>query len=369
VRIDRYILSQLLRGFGLFALVLVMVYWVNRAVILFDQLIADGQSAWVFLEFTALALPSIVRIVLPIAAFGATVWAMNRLIADSEVTVLRSAGLSPWRLARPVLWFGLVVAALSAALVHAVGPLAAERLNERRVAIAETATARLLREGEFVSPVPGLTLYIREITPAGELRGLLLSDSRDPAVPVTYAATSAFLVRGAAGPQLVMLGGSVQRLTREDGRLVVTSFADLAYDLGPLLGAPEPGHRASRQLSTWELLRPTPALAEKTGKSPEQLFAEGHDRLAEPLLAPVAALIGFAALLLGPFSRFGLTRQIVGAVVLVVFLQGVEAAATQAMDRDPGLWPAAYLPATVGLGIALGLLAAAAGRRPARAGA
>ena len=34
---------------------------------LFDQLIADGQSAWVFLEFTALTLPNVIRLVLPVA--------------------------------------------------------------------------------------------------------------------------------------------------------------------------------------------------------------------------------------------------------------------------------------------------------------
>ena len=37
-RIDRYLLQQLLSVFGFFGLVLVLVYWVNRAVVLFDQL-------------------------------------------------------------------------------------------------------------------------------------------------------------------------------------------------------------------------------------------------------------------------------------------------------------------------------------------
>ena len=41
-RFDRYLLSQLLALFGFFALVLVAVFWVNRAVGLFDQLIGDG---------------------------------------------------------------------------------------------------------------------------------------------------------------------------------------------------------------------------------------------------------------------------------------------------------------------------------------
>ena len=36
-RIDRYMLSQFLTQFGFFALVLVSVYWINRAVRLFEQ--------------------------------------------------------------------------------------------------------------------------------------------------------------------------------------------------------------------------------------------------------------------------------------------------------------------------------------------
>ncbi|MEL6700686.1 MAG: LptF/LptG family permease, partial [Pseudomonadota bacterium] len=73
-RFDRYMLSQLLVLFGFFSLILVLVYWVNQAVALFDQLIADGQSARVFFEFTALSLPNIIRLVLPVAAFTAVIY-------------------------------------------------------------------------------------------------------------------------------------------------------------------------------------------------------------------------------------------------------------------------------------------------------
>ena len=58
-RIDRYILKMMLIFFGFFALVLVAVYWVNRAVSLFETLIGDGQTALVVLEFTLLTLPMV----------------------------------------------------------------------------------------------------------------------------------------------------------------------------------------------------------------------------------------------------------------------------------------------------------------------
>ena len=74
-RFDRYIIAQLLVLFGLFALILVSIYWINRSVSLFDQLIANGQSALVFLQITALSLPNLVRVVLPLAGFATVLWA------------------------------------------------------------------------------------------------------------------------------------------------------------------------------------------------------------------------------------------------------------------------------------------------------
>ena len=101
-KFDRYMLSQLLVLFGFFALVLVAIFWINRAVVLFDRLIGDGQTALVFLEFTALGLPSLIATVLPIATFAASVYVTNRMTTDSELTVLQATGTGPWRLARPV---------------------------------------------------------------------------------------------------------------------------------------------------------------------------------------------------------------------------------------------------------------------------
>ena len=78
-RFDRYILAQLLLQFGFAGLVLVLLFWINRAVKLFDQIIASGETALVFLEFSAMILPAVIVFVLPIAAFTATVTVTNRL--------------------------------------------------------------------------------------------------------------------------------------------------------------------------------------------------------------------------------------------------------------------------------------------------
>ncbi|MCC0078712.1 MAG: LptF/LptG family permease [Rhodobacter sp.] len=148
-RLDRYILAQLLWVFGFFSLVLVSVYWVNKAVSLFDRLISDGQPMSVFLEFTALSLPMLIRTVLPISAFVATLQVTLGLLRNSEVAVIQAAGISPLRLARPVVLFGLIVTAFLIVLMHFIVPRGAASWRGAGAEVAQNITASLLQDGVF----------------------------------------------------------------------------------------------------------------------------------------------------------------------------------------------------------------------------
>lgn len=355
-RFDRYLLAQLVALFGFFSLILVAVYWINRAVGLFDQLIGDGQTALVFLEFSLLTLPNVIRLVLPISAFAAALYVTNRLMQDSELVVMQATGFSAFRLARPVAYFGLIVAAMILVLMHVLVPASRATLAARNAEISDNVTARFLNEGQFLHPAPGITLYIREISPAGELRDIFLADERGAAQRVVYTARQALLVRGDAGPKLVMLDGMTQRLSRMDRRLSVTRFADFTYDLGALITGGGRGGRSIDELSTLDLLAPTPALLAETGETEAVFLAEAHNRFAAPFLATAAALIGFSALLLGSFSRFGLWRQIGLSIALLILVQLVSTASTSVARRDSVSWPVMYVAPLLGLGIAAGLL-------------
>jgi lipopolysaccharide export system permease protein len=355
-RFDRYLLSQLLMVFGFFALVLVAVYWVNRAVGLFDRLIGDGQSALVFLEMTLLTLPNVIRLVLPVAAFAAAAFVTNRLSTESELVVMQATGFSAWRLARPVLVFGLIVAAMLSVLAHVLVPASRTALIERQAAIAENVTARFLRDGVFQFPADGVTFYIREITETGELRDIFLSDARSGESRTSYTAKRAVLARSDRGPKLVLFDGMAQTLTVADGRLALTRFADFTYDLGAVLSPAGLGLRDEASLSTAALLRADAEAQALTGKPRAVLLYEAHNRLAQPFLGTVTALIGFAALLVGAFSRFGLWKQLLGGVVALVAVQMAGNTAETLGVRDERLWPLVWVAPVAGAMIAAGLL-------------
>jgi len=363
-RFDRYLLSQLLGVFGFFSLVMVAVYWVNRAVRLFDQLIGDGQSSLVFLEFSMLTLPNVIRLVLPISAFVASVYVANRLTQESELVVMQATGFSPWRMARPVLVFGLIVAGMMAILMHVLVPASRGALAERTAEISQNVTARFLTEGQFTHPSAGLTFYIRELAPTGELLDMFLADERDPARRVTYTARKALFARTETGPKLLMFDGMAQTLDGSGRSLSLTRFADFTYDFSGMIETGDRGKRSVDELGTAELLSPTPALLAETGESAEAFLFDGHSRFAQPLIAAATAVIGFAGLLIGAFSRFGLWRQIAISVAMLVVLQAIVTVSTDLALTAPGGWLWAYAAPLVGFAQATGLLWLAA--RPRR---
>lgn len=355
-RFDRYLLSQLLQLFGFFALVLVAVYWVNRAVGLFDQLIGDGQSALVFLEFTLLTLPNAIRLVLPVAAFAAVVYVINRLMQESELVVMQATGFSAFRLARPVLYFGLVVMVMHLVLTNVLVPASQRVLSERSAEISKNVTARFLNAGQFMHPAKGITLYIREVTPTGELVDLFLSDERAEDARVIYTARKAFLVRGDIAPKLVMVDGTSQRLGRgegaDGGRLSVTRFGDFTLDLAGLISVGGAAQLPLNALPTRELLLADATLQSTLGVTAAQMHEEGHSRLAGPMLAVAAPLLGFAAMMLGGFSRFGLWRQIALAVGLIIGLQLVWTWSSAVAIKAATGWGALYLAPVLGVLVA-----------------
>lgn len=347
-RFDRYMLSRLMMVFGFFALVLISVYWVNSAVRLFDRLISDNQSVWVFLELTALSLPNVIRLMLPVAAFAAVLFTTQRMTGDSELVVMQATGFSPYRLALPVLYFGLIVALLISLLAHFLVPMARTRLNERNSEISQNVSSRLLSEGTILHPGPGLMLYIRTIAQNGELADVFLSDNREGRDSTIYTASRAYLTKSTTGPKLVMFDGMAQSLSAATRSLSLTRFADFTYDIGALIAPRGPRFPTLDERMTTALLAPDARLLAETGASQAEALFDGNDRIAKALLAISGILIGFAAMLNGTFSRFGLWRQMVLASSLYVFLFFLANLCDSAAVKAKAPTAIIYLPALAG---------------------
>ncbi len=355
-RVDRYMLSQLLVLFSFFALVLVALFWINRAVVLFDTLIGNGQSALVFLEFSALSLPKLITTILPIATFASAVYVTNRMTGESELTVLQSTGTGPWRLARPVLFYGVCVALMMTVLSHFLEPMARAQLQQREAEISKNVTARLLTEGTFLHPTANVTFYTRLIDDDGVLRDVFLSDRRNPDEGVIYTAAEAYLVRNDDNTTLIMVNGLAQRLEQTDNRLATAKFRDFSFDISALVERGGNTNPVIANMTTPELITDWSLLSKRTQQPRGMIAEELHSRFAQPLFCIAAAMIGFATLLVGGFSRFGVWREIVVAFALLIAIDGFRGVIVNPVREDANLWPLMYVPTVVAALLVIAML-------------
>src|SRR3546814_15541555 len=111
-RISLYVFRHLTVATAIATLVLTFAIWLTQSLRLIE-LIVDGQAPMpVFLQMVALSLPNFLVVVIPVAMVAAVLFVYNRLLTDSELVVMRAAGMGPARLAAPALAMALVLTAL-----------------------------------------------------------------------------------------------------------------------------------------------------------------------------------------------------------------------------------------------------------------
>src|SRR3712207_9373163 len=79
----------------------------------FGSLVGKGLPWTVIAEVFALSIPFIVAMTLPMAVLLAVLYAFSHLAADNEVTAMRASGISVYQVLRPVLIWGVFMAALN----------------------------------------------------------------------------------------------------------------------------------------------------------------------------------------------------------------------------------------------------------------
>jgi len=362
-RITRYILGQLAMATFFVTLALTFAIWLTQSLRLIDYIVNRGLPASTFLTFVGLLLPSFLGVVLPVAAFVAVLFVYHKLAMDSEMVVMRAAGLSPLQLSRPA----LVLAVLVTVGVYAISlyflPLSFRNFKDLQNNFRNDLSAVLLQEGVFTALNDEITVYVRERSPDGELRGILVHDNRDPQKPVTMMAERGAMVPSESGPRVVMENGNRQEIVRGTGRFSLLYFDRYTLELSDFGEISQARWREPKERFLPELLWPSDDPRDQRYR--QELIAEAHHRLVGPLYTIVFVLIGVAALLSGEFNRRGQAKRVLAAVACVAALEGISLALNDLATRSAAAVPAMYAAVLLSGGASLYVLLRRPGRRAA----
>src|SRR5215469_13168312 len=97
--LNRYILRQCFSVMIFVTGALTAAVWLAQSLKLVDLIVNRGLSAEVFLYLAILILPRFLDIVIPIGTFIAVLFVFNKLTTESELIVMRAAGMGPMTLA------------------------------------------------------------------------------------------------------------------------------------------------------------------------------------------------------------------------------------------------------------------------------
>lgn len=329
--IFRQALGPLLAILGALAAIAVLTQGLNQL----DIIITNRNAGWSFAYVTLLAIPQLISLILPMAVFIATVYALNRMQAESEIAVLYGAGVSRRRIARPIIQLAVLAALAHLTINTVIQPWAFSERRETFYALSTDVASSLIEEGSFTYPSEGITLYARTRGGGGELRDLLINDARQ-GEPITYTARAGAIVTIDGAPAIVLRDGQIQR-QNDEGAVDVLDFDRYVLQTGgDTIEEPDHFFLKASDRTLFELFFPD-TTSHYDQRNIDQFLAEAHGRLAAPLLNIALAMIALAGVLGGQFSRRGYGRRIMFAAIwaLVVRLAslGVQAAGAD----DPSL--------------------------------
>lgn len=339
--LSRYIFRQLVGPLFFVTLALTGVVWLTQSLRFLDLVINRGLSTSGFLYLTLLLLPGFLTLILPIAAFCAVLFVYYRLDSDSELVVMRAAGISQRRLVAPAVTMGLILAAVLFALTLYLQPLGFRTFKDMQFVVRHNFAPVLVQEGVFNNFVPDVTVYVRQRETNGDLLGLLIHDSREPGRPVTMMAERGKLVMTADGPRFVMVNGNRQEVERTEGQVSLLYFDQYTLDLGAIAASPGTRWREGGERYIGELFNP--GTGPDDLRNANKLRAEGHRRLVAPLYALALSMIALAGVIAGEFQRRGRWRRLAYAGAAAIAFELTALGLVPLITAFPALTPILYL--------------------------
>jgi lipopolysaccharide export system permease protein len=353
-RLQRYLLRQVLVPLLGILLALTAIAILTQGLAQLDIIADQRRSALTFLEITLLAVPQLLALILPLAVFFATIYAVNRLLSDSELVVAFAAGMGPWQIIAPIFRLAVMAGLVQLLMALLVQPAAYRELRELVYQIRGDPAAFLVREGGFNSPLKGVTIYASGGNPNGVVTDLLINDARDPGNPVIYTAKtgSAAIVEGELA--LILRNGQILH-PKENGGVDTVDFDQFPLEFAGTLREIDPFVLKPSDLYLGQLFAPNMTYYfDQTSRA--KYAAEAHLRLASPLLSPALALIALAFLLTGDFNRRGYGKRMVAASVIALAVRLATMGVQSAARDDASLNVFQYLIPLVVMGIAVGVL-------------
>lgn len=350
--IERYILRRASLMFVATLVPLLGIVWVTQALASVNLVTDSGQSIFAFLKLATLIIPSVIPIILPFALVIGVSQTLTVMNADSELTVLNSAGASRITIIRPVMILAIAMSFVSFAVDNFAEPYSRTAVRKMIATAHADMLSSVVQENTFRKITDGLYVQVAERRNGGVLEGLFVADTRDPRFELVYYAREGAVDENSSA--LVMKDGEVHRKL-PDGDVSIIKFDSYAFDLTDLTQSVGKSNIRAKDRDLFYLLDPDPADPQYK-KNPGAFTAELHRRFTEWLLPAVFGLIALVVSADARSHREARVHPMLTALLTALFVRWASFYASNNAEESAYFIPIMYLIPIVTAALAIRFL-------------
>lgn len=158
-KLNQYLLKDYLTVF-IVAMLLITFAFTIGAIYKAIDIMARGISMGVVGRFFLYNIPYSLAYSIPISSLFSTLLVFGRLSSDSEISAMKSSGLSMWQIASPVVLISLILSGICLYNNCVVYPSTTYANRQLLKGMGVEDPIKLLEEGRFIREFPGYMIYV-----------------------------------------------------------------------------------------------------------------------------------------------------------------------------------------------------------------
>jgi len=158
-KLNRYLVKDYLTVFAVTMLLITFAFTIGAIYKAID-IMARGIAIDVVGRFFLYNIPYSLAYTIPISALFSTLLVFGRLSADSEISAMKSSGLSIWQIASPIVLISLVLVCICLYNNCVVYPSTEYAKRKLIKGLGVEDPIKLLEEGRFIREFPGYMIYV-----------------------------------------------------------------------------------------------------------------------------------------------------------------------------------------------------------------
>lgn len=167
----RYLARQVLLASGFILLALLVLFSFFDVMQELGSLGRNNYGLGQAIVVVMLGIPGHLYEILPVAALIGTLFALSRLVGNSEYAVMRVSGLSNWRVAGYFAVIGVALSLVVLAIGEFIAPWSEQTAQRYKLAATRSVVAQQFRSGLWVKDGSAF-INVREVMPDNSLRGI-----------------------------------------------------------------------------------------------------------------------------------------------------------------------------------------------------